>query len=138
MERRRPRQPPIRPLILFADGDGDTRELYAASLKGFGFETAAVSNGADAFAAAWQLHPDIIVTEIALPRVDGWDFLRQIKSDPRTRDIPVLIVTADGKAGARERAAREGCAAFLVKPCVPDLLATELRMILGQSARVPS
>ena len=133
MERRRPRQPPTRPLVLFADGHDDTRDLYVAALTSFGFEITTVSEGADAFARAWQTHPDIIVTEVLFPGFDGWDFIRNVTRDPRTRDIPVVIVTSDDKAAARERATREGCAAFLVKPCVPDRLATELRTALYQA-----
>jgi two-component system cell cycle response regulator DivK len=81
---------------------------------------------------AWQIHPDIIVTELLLPQCDGWDFIRELKGNPRTRDIPVVIVTSANQPGARERAVREGCAAFLVKPCMPDLLAADLRAVLNQ------
>ena len=132
MERRRARRPPTRPLVLVADGHDDTRELYAASLTFFGFETATVSDGAEAYARAWQTHPDVIVTEVFFPRIDGWDVIRDVKRDPRTRDIPVVIVTSLAEASARERARRAGCAAFLVKPCLPDQLATELRTVLHQ------
>jgi two-component system cell cycle response regulator DivK len=133
MERRRPPRPPNRPLVLLADGHADTRELYAVALRCFGFETATVSDGEDAYSHAWQTHPDIIVTEVSLPGLDGWDFIRDVKRDPRTRDIPVVIVTSDARSPARERATREGCAAFLVKPCLPDQLATELRGVLYQT-----
>lgn len=134
MERRRARQPPTRPLVLLADGHDDTRELYDIALQSLGFETATVGGSADAYALAWLMHPDIIVTEGLL---DVWDFLRDIKADPRTRDIPAVIVTSDSRAAARERATREGCAAFLVKPCLPDQLAAELRTILGTPVPLP-
>ena len=132
MERRHPRQPPTRPLVLVADGHADTRELYAASLQSCGFDTTTVGDGANVYAQAWQTHPDVIVTEVVLPQLDGWDVIRGIKGDPRTRDIPIVIVTSDGHPAVRERAQREGCAAFLVKPCVPDHLAMELRAVLRQ------
>ena len=130
MERRSPRHPPTKPLVLLVDGHDDTRELYAVSLKRFGFETTTAGDGANPYQQAWTIHPDVIVTEVFLPEFDGWDFIREVKHDPRTRDIPVVILTSDAWTPARERAQREGCAAFLVKPCPPDQLASELRQVL--------
>src|SRR5882724_10375686 len=112
-ERRRPRRHPARPLVLLADGHADTCELYATALRSFGFETTTVTDGAKAFAQAWLLHPDVIVTELSIPGFSGWEFIRDVKRDPRTRGIPVVIVTSDGLARAREQAIREGCSAFL-------------------------
>jgi two-component system cell cycle response regulator DivK len=132
IERRRPRHPPLRPLVLLVDGHDDTRELYATALQSLGFEIATVGDGADAYARAWQMHPDVIVTEVWLPQLDGWELISEIRRDRRTRDIPIVIVTADGHPVARERAQRDGCAAFLVKPCVPDDLAAELREVLNR------
>src|ERR1700733_13817904 len=115
MERRRPRQPPTRPLVLLT-GPDCTREPYATSLTCFGFDTMTVDGGADVYTQAWQTRPENIVTEMPPQPFDGWDFIRHVMSDPRTREIPVVIVTTQAQAAARERAQREGCAAFLVKP----------------------
>src|SRR5215212_4119378 len=133
MERRRTRQPPRRPLVLLADSQVDTRELYAKTLRSFDFETTMVGDGEDVYVEAWRTHPDIIVTELWLPRPDGWNFIRDIKHDPRTRDIPVVILTGDGQAHARERADQEGCSAFVVKPCLPEDLALTLREVLTRA-----
>ena len=132
MERRRPRTAPARPLVLVVDGHEDTRELYAVALASFGFEIVTVDDGADAFGRAWQTHPDIIVTEVTLPQRDGWGFVEDLKRDPRTRDIPIVLVTGHGELSVRERAAREGCAALLVKPCLPEQLAHALRELLDR------
>jgi CheY-like chemotaxis protein len=121
-------------LVLLVDRHQDTRDLYATSLRALGFDTTAVDDGTDAYTQAWQTHPDIIVTEISLSFVDAWEFIRDVMGDPRTRDIPVVIVTSQTQAAARDRARREGCAAFLVKPCLPEQLATELRAVLYQTA----
>ena len=131
MERRRQRHRPIKPLVLLVDGHDDTRELYAVSLTRFGFETSTVDSGENPYQQAWKIHPDVIVMEVSLPELDGWNFIRDVKHDPRTRDIPVVIVTSDGRA--RERAIREGCSAFLLKPCVPEDLAATLRRVLTSS-----
>jgi two-component system, cell cycle response regulator DivK len=138
MERRHPRTPPARPLVLIVDGHADTRELYALALASFGFETVTVEDGARAFGRAWQTHPDVIVTEIALPRSDGWSLVEDLKRDPRTRDIPVVVLTGHAESSMRARAAREGCAGILFKPCLPEQLATGLRDLLGTTDHEPA
>jgi len=139
MERRRQRHRPIKPLVLLVDGHDDTRELYAVSLTRFGFETSTVDSGENPYQQAWKIHPDVIVMEVSLPELDGWNFIRDVKHDPRTRDIPVVILTSDSWTLARERAQHEGCAAFLVKPCLPDQLASTLRDLLHQNpAQAPA
>ena len=135
LERRRPRRTPARPLVLIVDGHDDTRELYAVALASLGFQTITVEDGAQAFGRVWETHPDIVVTEIALPQHDGFRLLKDLKRDARTRDIPVIILTSRSESGFRERAAQEGCATVLVKPCLPEELAQALRDVLGQAPR---
>ena len=132
MERRRPRTPPARPLVLIVDGHGDTRELYVIALEFLGFQTVIADDAEAAFRRAWEMHPDIIVTEVSLVPVDGWCLVQDLKRDPRTRDIPVVVVTSHGQPSVRERAEREGCAALFVKPCLPDQLAVGLRDALSR------
>jgi two-component system, cell cycle response regulator DivK len=129
VERRRARRPPQRPLVLLLDGHADTREMYAAALPTFGFEIENADDVADAYRRAWETHPDVVVTEIALSE-DRWTFIHDLKRDPRTRDIPVVVVTSQGHPCVRARALQEGCKAFLVKPCLPDDLANALGEIL--------
>jgi CheY-like chemotaxis protein len=114
----------------------DTCEMYTIALASSGFETMSVHTGADAYARAWETCPDIIVTEVSLPDFDGWPLLQALKRDPRTRTIPVVVVTSSPQAAVRERAMREGCSQLLVKPCFPETLASELRRVLshGQTA----
>ena len=118
-----------RPLVLIVDGNDDTRELYATGLASLGFETID-DDGAHAFERARSTHPDIIVTEVALPALSGWNLIDDLKRDPRTRDISVIVLTGRSGWSARERAEREGCAALLVKPCLPEQLAHTLRQQL--------
>jgi CheY-like chemotaxis protein len=133
MERRRQRKPPARPLVLIVDGHADTRELYAGALGSLGFETVTVDDGAHAFGRAWVTHPDIIVTEITLPRLDGWNLIEDLQLDPRTRPIPIVVLTGYAEPSVRERAERGGCAAVFAKPCLPDRLAHALRDLLDRS-----
>jgi CheY-like chemotaxis protein len=141
MNRRHPRGIPSRPLVLIVDDHDDTRELYVTSLAAFGFEAIAAANRAQACRRAWESHPDIVVTDLTLPGGDGWQLIQDLKGEARTRDIPVVLLTGHAAPSLRERAEREGCAAFFVKPCLPDELAVELRQVLDRTIaheRVPA
>jgi CheY-like chemotaxis protein len=96
----------------------DTRELYALALRFFGFETM-TEDGAGALDRVRETHPDIIVKDIALPRCDGWTFVDELKHDPQTSAIPVVVLTSYMEPSLRARAEREGCAAVLTKPLRP-------------------
>ena len=130
MERRRPRNPPTRPLVLIVEGHEDTRAMYAFALSAAGFEVVAIEDDSQAFRHAWEIHPDIIVTDLPMPG-EGWPFLEDLKKSARTRDIPIVAMS-DYVAPAEERAEREGLAAFLPKPCLPDELAVGLRRVLDR------
>jgi CheY-like chemotaxis protein len=132
MDRRRPRHPPTRPLVLIVEAHEDTRALYALALPATGFEVVAVADGAEAYRRAWEIHPDIIVTD--LPNCDGSQFLDDLKRTARTRDIPVVAVSGYVQQSVRERAERDGFAAFFPKPCLPDELAAGLRQLLDGKA----
>jgi CheY-like chemotaxis protein len=134
MERRLPHSPPVRPVVLIVESHEDTRALYAIALSGMGFEVIAEGNCANAYGRAWKAHPDVIVTDLTLRQLDGWELLRDLKQDPRTRDIPVVVITADSQPVVRERVERERGAACLLKPCLPDALASELRHVLAERA----
>jgi CheY-like chemotaxis protein len=143
LERRRPRPrtPPVRPLVLIVDGHEDTREPYALALESWDFETITEPDGASAYARAWLTHPDIIIitiTEITLPGIDdwtnnGWKLVRDLKGHPRTRGIPIVVLTAHDQPAVRVRAEREDCATVLVKPCLPEQLASALRALLASN-----
>jgi CheY-like chemotaxis protein len=135
---RRLRTAPARPLVLIADGHADTRELYSVALKMLGFETLTVADGKQAYERARDMHPDVIVTEIVFPRDDGWSLVDELKHDAQTRDIPVVVLTGHAEASVRERAGREGCAALLVKPYLPDELAHALHEVLGPPLHTPA
>ena len=132
-ERRHPFTPPARPLVLLVDGHHDTLALNAIALSGMGFEVMAAFDATEAFGRASKNHPDIIALELVNHGTSGWDLLAHLKSEARTRDIPVVAVTADAQTETWERARREGCAALIVKPCVPNRLAITLRDVLSSS-----
>jgi two-component system, cell cycle response regulator DivK len=132
MTRRHSRNIPSRPLVLIVDDHDDTRELYLESLAALGFEAIAAADRANACQRAWESHPDIVVTDLTLPGGDGWQLIQDLKRQARTRDIPIVLLTGHEAPSLRERAEREGCAAFFVKLCLPDELAIELRHVLDR------
>jgi len=132
MDRRRPRNPPTRPLVLVVDDHDDTRELYVQSLAAFGFEALGAADCEQAYRRAWHVHPDIVVTDLTLRGGEGWQLIQDLKREPRTRGIPVVLLTGYAAPSLRQRAKHEGCAGLFVKPCLPDELATELRHLLDR------
>jgi two-component system cell cycle response regulator DivK len=133
MDPRRPRKLPTRPLVLVVDDDDDTRELYVQSFVFFGFEAIAAADCEEAHRRAREFHPDIVVTDLTLRGCDGWQLVQDLKREPRTRDIPIVLLTGHTASSLRERAEHEGCAGFFVKPCLPDELATKVRHVLSRT-----
>ena len=116
--------------ILLVDDTADTREMFALYFRSRGFTVHTASNGRAAIEAAHRLHPDVIVMDAAMPDLDGISATREIKDDPHTVDIPVVILTAYPiraiKGGALETAAR-----FVMKPCAPEQLEEHVWSVLG-------
>lgn len=115
--------------VLVVDDHEDTRQMSLIVLRSQGFNPLAAPGGDAAFDCAVQEQPDVIVTDLAMPDGDGWDLIAKLSSDPRTRAIPVVMVTACATEAVRTRAEQEGLAAFFFKPCAPDALAAELRRL---------
>ena len=123
------------PLILVVDDYQDAREMYAEYLQFSGFRVAEAKNGNEAIEKAFELHPDLILMDLSLPGMDGWEATRQLKSDERTRSIPVVALTGHALAGASEGARKAGCDSFVTKPCLPDDLVVEVRRMLSAVQR---
>ena len=119
------------PLVLVVEDYQDAREMYAAYLQFSGFDVAEASNGVEAIEKTQALLPDIVLMDLALPRMDGWEATRRLKSDERTKDIPVVALTGHALAGHAEGARQAGCDAFVTKPCLPDALVAEIRRLLA-------
>ena len=119
------------PLILVVDDYQDAREMYAEYLQFSGFRVAEARNGNEAVSQAFELKPDLIMMELSLPGMDGWEATRVLKADERTKHIPVVALTGHALAGASEGAKKAGCDSFVTKPCLPDDLVVEVRRMLG-------
>jgi len=118
------------PLVLVVEDYQDAREMYAAYLQFSGFDVAEAGNGIEAIEKAQQLLPDIVLMDLALPRMDGWEATRRLKNDPRTQHIPIVALTGHALAGHAEGAREAGCDAFVTKPCLPDALVAEIKRLL--------
>lgn len=122
--------PPNGPLVLVVEDYQDAREMYAAYLTFSGYRVAEATNGEEAIEKTLELMPDIILMDLALPRMDGWEATRRLKEDERTRHIPVVALTGHALAGHAEGAREAGCDAFVTKPCLPDALVAEIQRML--------
>jgi CheY-like chemotaxis protein len=127
-----------KPLILVVDDYADAREMYSEYLEFSGFRTAQAKNGAEALEQAFELTPDVILMDLSLPVMDGWEATRRLKKDPRTRAIPVVALTGHALEGHSESARDAGCDAFLAKPCLPDELVEHVKQILAVPRRPPT
>jgi two-component system cell cycle response regulator DivK len=127
------------PLVLIVDDFEDNRAMYVQFLTFAGFRVAEAENGAEALEQARTLHPDLIVMDLSLPVMDGWEATRRLKGDEGTRRIPVLALTGHALGGHSQRAKEAGCDAYLTKPCLPEDLVVEIRKMIGAAtARVRS
>ena len=123
------------PVVLVVDDHEDTRQMSLIVLRSQGFMRRWPRSAArPAFDRACEQKPDVIVTDLAMPDGDGWEFVQRLASDPRTKDIPVVMVTACATEAVRSRAAARRLAAFFFKPCAPDVLAAELRRLVAAAA----
>jgi two-component system cell cycle response regulator DivK len=124
------------PLVLVVEDYQDAREMYAAYLQFSGYRVAEATNGLEAIDQANELMPDIILMDLALPKMDGWEATRRLKMSEKTRHIPIVALTGHALAGHAEGARQAGCDAFVTKPCLPDALVAEIKRMLAARENV--
>jgi CheY-like chemotaxis protein len=125
------------PLVLIVDDVQDNRTIYVLFLKFSGFRIAEAENGEDAIEKATTLLPDVIVMDLSLPVMDGWEATRRLKRDPRTKKIPVVALTGHALPEHARAASQAGCDLVITKPCLPDQLMDALRRILDAPKAQP-
>jgi CheY-like chemotaxis protein len=124
----------MQPLVLVVDDFQDNREMYAEFLAYQGFRVIQAANGVEALDQAFTNHPDIIIMDLSLPVMDGWEATRRLKADERTHGIPVVALTGHAMHGHSKGAIEAGCDSFVAKPCLPDQLVAEIRKMLSSSS----
>ena len=123
-----------RPRVLVVDDYPDAREMYAEYLVYSGFDVIEAGNGVEALERAADSAPDIILMDLSLPVMDGWEATRRLKADKATADIPIVALTGHALAGILEGAKSAGCDAFVTKPCLPEDLVKEIQKVLSSPA----
>ena len=119
-----------KPLILIVDDMPDIRESVRGVPGRPGFHPELASNGFEAVSKATVMGPDVIVMDLNLPELDGWEATRRLKANDLTRSIPVIALTGLSVSHSKAAALEAGCDGFLTKPCYPDALAGEIRRVL--------
>lgn len=119
-----------KPMILIAEDHVDSREALSALLEAFGFRVMPAVNGREAVSLARESPPDLILMDIMMPELDGFEATRQIRRFPETRDIPIITLTA--MDGARSLALDAGANDFLPKPINSGSLLEKLRSWLDE------
>ena len=117
-------------LVLLVDDSEDNREVYEQYLTFAGFRVEVAVDGVEAVEKAKQGRPDVIVMDLSLPKMDGWEATRVIKKDPDTSAIPVIALTGHAVAESKRKALEAGCSGYLTKPCLPDVLVSEIRRLV--------
>src|SRR5258708_38799966 len=118
------------PLVLIVEDDPETRQFYSDALASAGFATEQAHNGHQAFAKALEIAPDLILTDIAVPGLDGIELCRRLRADARTRAVPVLAITGYGDRHYPDRVIHAGADHILIKPLDADRLRSEARRLL--------
>jgi two-component system cell cycle response regulator DivK len=122
--------PRLSPLVLVVDDFEDNRAMYAEYLAYSGYSVEQAADGEEAVKLAQHLLPDIVVMDLSLPIMDGWEATRRLKADERTRRIPVIALTGHALASHSRGAREAGCDAFLAKPCLPEKLVEKVEELI--------
>jgi len=118
------------PLVLVVEDDPETRQFYADALALAGFRIDHAHNGFQALEKAFAVRPSVVVADIAVPGIDGIELCRRLRADARTSTVPVLAVTGYGDRHYPDRALGAGANRVLIKPCEPDMLIREVRLLI--------
>ena len=122
--------------VLVVDDFPDGRELLAEYLTFKGFSVSEASGGAEAVDIARRITPDVILMDLQMPGIDGWEATRQLKADPKTKGITVVAVTARALQDDADTAREAGCDAVIVKPFDMAVLADSLLRVLKRGPSV--
>src|SRR5688572_25363150 len=118
--------------ILIAEDERDIRDLVAFTLRFAGHEVFAASNGEEAVALAPKVNPDLILMDVRMPRMTGYEACKILKADADLKDIPVVFLSAKGQDNEIQQGLASGAEDYLLKPFAPDQLTSRVKMILAK------
>ncbi len=119
--------------ILVVEDDTDNRRIVVKVLSVEGYDVVEATDGVQALSRARAEHPDLILMDLALPNMDGWEATRRLKADPDTREIPVVALTAFAMRGDEEQARAAGCDDYIPKPARPIAIREIVKKYTGGS-----
>lgn len=122
--------------VLLVEDNEDNRTVYRTILEHFGYAVIEARNGEDGVRMAREEHPDLILMDISIPVIDGWEATRMLKEDESTSDIPIIALTAHALAADRAKATEVGCDGYLAKPCEPRRVVAEVEKFIGAGREV--
>jgi two-component system, cell cycle response regulator DivK len=122
----------LAPLVLIVDDSEDTRDLYAEFLVHSGLRVAQAVDGDHGLWKVVSFMPAVVVMDLSMPVIDGWEATKHIKTHPKTKHIPVIALTGHVSAENVRRAEEAGADAVLTKPCAPDALLVVVRRLLAR------
>lgn len=123
--------------ILIAEDERDIRDLIAFTLRFAGYEVITANNGEEAVAQTLKEIPDLVITDVRMPKMTGYEACRQIKADPTTQHIPVVFLSAKGQEAEVQTGLASGGDEYLLKPFAPDQLTRKVAEILGNNKPIP-
>lgn len=118
--------------ILLVEDHEDNRIVYSTILEHFGYRVLLAGDGAEGVRMARESAPDLVLMDVSIPVMDGWQATATLKADPATARIPVIALTAHALPADRERAREVGCDGYLAKPVEPRRVLEEVRRFLGE------
>jgi CheY-like chemotaxis protein len=124
--------------ILVAEDERDIRDLIAFTLKFAGYDIVTANNGEEAVQLTKQELPDLVITDVRMPKMTGYEACRQIKADPATQHIPVVFLSAKGQEAEVQTGLDSGADEYLLKPFAPDQLTRKVADILAAVGRKPA
>jgi len=120
------------PRILVAEDEKDIRELIAFTLRFAGFDVLLASNGAEAVEVAEAERPDLVILDVRMPKMSGYEACRRLKENPQTASLPVVFLSAKGQDSEIQQGLESGAEEYILKPFAPDELIQQVRDILNR------
>lgn len=117
--------------VLVVDDIEEQREIYSLLLRHHGYEVIEAPGGTEALRMAREERPDVILLDMLMSEVDGWEVAEQLSDDPSTDPIPIVALTVLHSSEDQQRAEKAGAVSYLTKPCAPAEMLEEVRRLIG-------
>lgn len=124
--------------VLVVDDEPDSLDVAQRILRHYGAEVFTAVNGKEALTQVRKVRPDLIISDLSMPEVDGWGLLFELKQDRTTMDIPVIALTAHAMAGDRNRGIAAGFHNYMTKPLTPSTFMSDLLILLANIPELES